>query len=263
MREFFQYEPLLVVAAHPDDETIGLGGHLSVLRDTYIIHVTDGAPGSTPAREHYAATRRRELRAAMNLVGISQSRCLELGAVDQESSFQLSQLSIALGEYITEVRPKLIFTHPYEGGHPDHDACAFIVQAAVILIGPDIHRPLRAEFASYHNGTPDRESSRIETGKFLPGPPVTAVTLSPEAQELKRRMFACFTTQQGVLRDFAIGEESFRAAPLYDFSMPPHAGNLFYEDKSWGVSCGIEWRRLALEAAETLGLRSAANAFER
>ena len=230
-------EPVLIVAAHPDDETIGFGGQFHHVRDVYIIHVTDGAPRSTPGREHYAAERRREFAAAMHLAQVRPSRCFELGAPDQESSFSLRALTRLLRDRIVEIHPKAILTHPYEGGHPDHDACAFMVQAAVDMIQSD-YLPLRVEFTSYHNGTAYSDSSSMKVGGFLPGPPVCTIPLSPPAQQLKRRMFECFQTQQHVLKEFHVGEERFRVAPRYDFSLPPHPGKLYYEDKDWGCAAG-------------------------
>ena len=244
--------PVLIVAAHPDDETIGLGGQLGDLPDPYIVHVTDGAPQSTSNREDYAATRRHELEAAMDLVGVHKHRCLELGAIDQQSSFSLTRLTRLLLEQVAEIRPETIVTHPYEGGHPDHDACAFIVQAAVKLLesrGP--LAPLRVEFTSYHNGCPFSNFDKMKVGEFLPGPPESVISLSPPAQERKRRMFNCFESQQHVLERFPIDVERFRLAPCYEFSQPPHAGKLFYEDKNWGVT-GEEWRQLAVAALADL-----------
>ena len=61
--------PVLVVAAHPDDETIGAGGMLGRMANPYVLHVTDGAPRNPDfaraagyrSREEYARARRREL----------------------------------------------------------------------------------------------------------------------------------------------------------------------------------------------------------
>jgi len=64
-------------------------------------------------------------------------------------------------------------------------------------------------------------------------------------------MFECFRSQEHVLREFSTDEECFRVAPEYDFLKAPHAGNLYYEDKNWGVS-GQQWRYLAVKAAHDL-----------
>src|SRR5260370_12653862 len=250
--DFLQRGRILIVAAHPDDETIGGGGQLGLLEDPYIVHVTDGAPRSTPFRTRYAAMRRRELEAAMVMAGIERSRCLELGATDQESSFALGHLTRLLCGRLKEIRPQVILTHPYEGGHPDHDACAFMVQAAVYMLGRrGMDQPLRAEFTCYHNASPHLNSGSMKVGAFLPGPPGTTVTLPAPDQKKKRRMFECFRSQEHILKEFSIDEECFRLAPEYDFAEAPHPGNLYYEDKNWGVS-GQQWRYLALMAAHDL-----------
>jgi LmbE family N-acetylglucosaminyl deacetylase len=244
--------PVLIVAAHPDDETLGLGGQFGSLPDAYLIHVTDGAPRSTPLRCDYAATRRRELEAAMDLAGLNRRRRLQFGAIDQESSFSLLGLTRLLSERLAEIRPEVIVTHPYEGGHPDHDACAFIVQTAVRLLGSgSTLAPLRVEFTSYHNGDPFTDCNDMKVGEFLPGPPSSTISLSPLMQERKHRMLMCFETQQHFVKRFPIGVERFRLAPCYDFSQPPHPGMIFYEDKNWGVT-GTQWRHLAVAALADL-----------
>jgi hypothetical protein len=73
------------------------------------------------------------------------------------------------------------------------------------------------------------------------------VVLSEQQRTTKRRMFECFRTQQHILQWFDIGAESFRPAPTYDYTRPPHDGVLFYEQFPWGMT-GVRFRSLAAEA---------------
>ncbi len=245
--------PALIVAAHPDDEVIGLGGQLDKFSEVSIVHVTDGAPRITPHREAYARTRRAELEEALSVAGISPSQCSQLGAVDQESSFALAVLSRMMVERMSGF--SAVFTHPYEGGHPDHDAAAFIVRAAARLLERRGQRPpVVFEFTSYHNGSPD-QAAWMRVADFIPYAALSVATieLSPEAATKKRRMFDCYETQRQVLDLFPIGVEKVRRAPRYDFTSPPHGGRLFYEEQDWGIT-GEIWRRLAGQALHQLGL---------
>ena len=56
-----------------------------------------------------------------------------------------------------------------------------------------------------------------------------------------------------MLAPFPLDEERFRAAPLYDFTRPPHPGTLHYERHPWGMS-GERFRALARAALEEMGL---------
>ncbi|HLH16776.1 MAG TPA: PIG-L family deacetylase [Bryobacteraceae bacterium] len=256
--------PVLVVAAHPDDETIGAGGMLARLRDVTILHITDGAPrdmadaraAGFENREDYAAARRRELEAAMRLAGIGNGQLLHLNVVDKEASLEMAYVTLKLVHLLRELRPGAVLTHAYEGGHPDHDAAAFAVHAACarVTAPPDVY-----EFASYHAAAQvaaagsSQAPVRMETGRFLPGGDAGEVYVLDEAQrDNKRRMLECFPTQAGMLRHFALDEERFRPAPAYDFTAAPHAGTLLYESWNWGIT-GERWRLLAGEALKTLG----------
>ncbi len=235
----FEDRSVLIVVAHPDDETLGAGGHLAQMNLRGILHVTNGAPRLSPNAREYARTRRQELSAALETAGIRVRR-YELGHVDQEASLQLPLCARQVGALLDQIRPDVVLTHPYEGGHPDHDATAFAVHQAVRQFDGSIRV---WEMASYHN----RDGAMV-AGRFLPpADSIVACRLSDEKQQRKRNMLACFATQRAMLCQFPVETEFFRPAPNYDFTVPPHNGKLFYEQFDWGMT-GARWRDLARQA---------------
>lgn len=247
------------VAAHPDDEVIGAGGCFSLLRDPGFIHVTDGSPrdlrdaaaNGFPTRESYADARRQEFLAALRLAKFDPSHALALGYVDQEASLHLAQIARSLRGVLAAWRPEIVLTHPYEGGHPDHDAAAFAVHAACQMMAQSGEpAPPILEFTSYHI-----RDGAMETGEFLPfdGCRPLAVGLSELARARKQQLLDCYQTQRDMLRNFRVDVECFRTAPRYDFTQPPHSGKLFYEQFPWGMT-GDRWRLLARAALRDLGL---------
>lgn len=223
----------LIIAAHPDDEVIGLGGQFRCFRDPYFVHLTDGAPAGSP--EHYAPTRRAELEAALSVAGFGKDRMIALPFIDQQCTLRMHDVASGLRRLIADLKPTAIFTHPYEGGHPDHDSAAWAVQNAANGIP-------RFEFASYHN------ANGLKTGDFLPGSGIVpqAFILNDADRERKQRMFECYRSQREMLAHFPIGVEMVRRAPVYDFRKPPHEGTLFYETQPWGMT-GEAWRSRANE----------------
>ena len=231
---------VLLVCAHPDDETIGASSLLTSGTNCFVLHVTNGSPANEYDanrlglnRVAYAEIRRRELIAAMAIAGIPEQHLLSLGIPDQEVIFRIHEVTASLRSMAAEIAPDRVYTHPYEGGHPDHDAVALAVSLALPY-------KERWEFTSYHAG-PDG----METGLFLQpsgGSELAVHTLTQNQRQLKRAMIDCFESQRETLRTFRIDEERFRRAPDYDFSQPPHPGKLFYENFAWGVRSGAEWR---------------------
>src|SRR3954454_22762099 len=155
-------QTLLLVVAHPDDDVLGAGALLARLPGARIVYVTDGAPrdgrdarayGFAAPRD-YAAARRREALAAVALADIPPHQTVWLDVADQEATFALERIAGLLRELIVATGPDMLLTHPYEGGHPDHDAVAFAVRAAVTLLERDANEnapaPILAEFAGYH-----------------------------------------------------------------------------------------------------------------
>jgi N-acetylglucosamine malate deacetylase 2 len=252
---------LLVVAAHPDDETIGCAGLIGRVHRVHVAHLTDGVPADCALRppafrhdgEALRSKRASELRRALVLNGVLEEQLIQLGATDQEASYEMPLLVQRLLAVIEEVRPTVVITHPYEGGHPDHDAAAFVVRAACMVRRKrGAACPAVLEMTSYHG-----RSGRLTTGEFLESAPnadnvpTFAIDLSPEERRRKAAMMRCFDSQKAVLAPFGIDAERFRLAPRYDFSTPPHDGPLYYEQLGWPLT-GRRWRELARDARKQL-----------
>jgi LmbE family N-acetylglucosaminyl deacetylase len=251
----------MIVSPHPDDEVIGAGSRLPLLSNTVVVQVTYGSPpnisdaraAGCSSAEDYADLRRRELSTALALAGLRET--VELGFPDQRVSFKMPELAASLEDLIREHAPEFIFTVPYEGGHPDHDATALAVSLAVRNLRT-WERPRIVEMLSYHhcNGACEMERFLDENAHS-----VLEIDLCPEEREFKRRLFECFASQRRVLCWFPIRIEKFRFAPDYDFSKPPHPGTLYYEKFPWGMQ-GAQWRDLA-QTALAANSRAGALAF--
>lgn len=253
---------LLIVVAHPDDETIGAGGLLAFDADTFnihLIHLTDGAPrdGRDAAAagcadwRAYAKLRRGELRAALAVVNFPPERSESFDLPDQQAAEHLEPLAHRLANRFAALAPDAVLTHPYEGGHPDHDAAAFAVRAACALVARNGGRaPRLVEMAFYHHA-----GGHMTVQDFLPhvGFPVRTVTLDDGRRAAKRRMLDAHASQAAALSAFGVEAERFRPAPPADFTRPPHAGPLQYEE--WGFAMdGARWRRHAAAASAAIGL---------
>jgi N-acetylglucosamine malate deacetylase 2 len=240
---------ILLLAAHPDDETIGASVLLSRFPQSSVAFLTDGAPrdtrlwsaGVNGSREAYAETRRQEAFHALGYAGLSRRSVFWLGAVDQEAAFEIGILAERFANLITEMRPEIVITHAYEGGHPDHDSAAIVATIAISSLG---NSPLLLEMTSYH-----ARDGRCVTGEFLDSGslPEIRFELSHPDRERKSRMIDAYPSQRLVLENFPIDCERLRLAPDYDFSKPPHSGKLWYECMGWPMT-GVRWRELATAA---------------
>lgn len=250
----------LIISAHPDDEVTGAGAYITKLKNTelYILEVTDGAPRDMEDAKRegfsswiaYARARKEELWCALIKAGIRSPGIIWLDYPDKEALLNLPAISKKIMNCLRELRPDVIFTLPYEGGHPDHDATAFAVHAALKLLPANYPRPWLIEYASYSAG--GNGGIRFD---FRPVPnyhPVL-VPLRLEETALKEQMIRCFKTQRSVLQIFPLDIERFRPAPSYDFTCAPHKGKLYYENFNWGAT-GEDWRALARKALRELGI---------
>jgi N-acetylglucosamine malate deacetylase 1 len=125
---------VLVVAPHMDDEVIGCGGTLLLLRETgaevHVAYVSDSSAAKVDVADgqHISSTRRAEAPRVGTFMDFSSTR--ELGFPDGQLARHESGITDRLSELIEEVKPELLFC-PFPGEeHSDHMSCASAAAAA-------------------------------------------------------------------------------------------------------------------------------------
>lgn len=116
---------VLVLAPHPDDETIGCGGCLLLHRrqgdPVKVVFLTDGAAGGPPA------LRRAEARRAARVLGV---RALEFWGYPDGALAGVPGLSRRLRELLEQERPDIVYRTSASDPHPDHRALGVRLRAA-------------------------------------------------------------------------------------------------------------------------------------
>ena len=133
---------LIVVAPHPDDETLGLGAMSAQLAASgvavQVVSVTDGGaahPGATASdRLRMETTRRHELRRATGVLGAPPPT--SLGLPDGRLRDHEDKLAELLVEIIEDAAPQTWCAATWRGdGHPDHEAVGSAAAAACARTG--------------------------------------------------------------------------------------------------------------------------------
>lgn len=132
--------PVLVLAAHPDDEVIGCGAMLAWHRQTghpvTVVHVSDGAAGDPDARYTDIAERRaREGRAALACLGVEDLR--SLGFPDGHLPEHLPEIEARIRELLRAVAPRTVYSFFFTEAHRDHRAVAAAVARAAPAMAAD------------------------------------------------------------------------------------------------------------------------------
>lgn len=194
--------PVLVIAPHPDDETLGCGGLIAALVSrkvaVHTIFVTDGSSSHRhsllwpPAR--LAKQRQAEAAAALEALGAGEQPRTFLGLKDASmpergNACYEAALSTVLN-ILTNLRPSLVLEPWRRDPHCDHRDAWSLVQDALERANQD---PERLEYTIWLDelGAPEDfpAPGEVETVRFD----------NPGMVQIKRRAIAAHQSQLGGL----------------------------------------------------------------
>jgi LmbE family N-acetylglucosaminyl deacetylase len=149
---------LMCVLAHPDDESLGMGGALAKYAaegvETYVVTATKGERGRSGSKEPLTPEaigrlREAELHAASAELGVREVNLL--GYCDAE--LDQANPAEAIGRIVAQIRrvkPQVVLTFAPDGayGHPDHIAICQFATAAVVCAA-DSDYQLQADSAAH------------------------------------------------------------------------------------------------------------------
>lgn len=190
---------LVVVAPHPDDETLGAGGLIfdavASGHEVLILAVTDGGashPGSrrwpVPALVEQRARERAAALAVLTPVltpsaGQSGPEVMRLGLPDGAVTQSVQALARLLG---SQLRSTDVVIAPWRSdGHPDHESTAHAAELAVAEQGCALWQ---TPIWGWHWASP--------SGDELPVSDAVIYPLSAPAAAAKQRAAACFLSQR-------------------------------------------------------------------
>src|SRR5947208_3108584 len=180
-------EPLdyLVIAPHPDDAELGMGGTIALLlaggARVGVLDLTDGEPTPFGSPE----IRRAETDAATAVLGLSWRG--NLGLINRRLEADLDSRARLAG-VLRQLRPTYLFAPYWDDAHPDHVSASALVDAARFwakLTKTDLpgqpHYPRRIlYYFSVHLRLHPRPSFVLDVSEHL---------------EAKMRAIACYRSQ--------------------------------------------------------------------
>jgi LmbE family N-acetylglucosaminyl deacetylase len=136
--------PILVVAPHPDDETLGCGGAIAALRALglalSVLVISDGTR-SHPHSITYPAAKLKALRVtetqtALRLLGVESTHItffeLPDGAIPLPNSLAFKPALERCQHYLSTLQPALVFLPWRSDPHPDHRATWYLINEALM-----------------------------------------------------------------------------------------------------------------------------------
>lgn len=251
---FSKQDRVLILAVHPDDETLGTGGLIqraaAAGAAVKIAFITDGDNNPWPQRAlekrwkisnsdraRWGRRRCKEALAALAALHVDESQAVFLGLPDQGITALLANGDQAVinrfTDEIADWRPTLLLSPAMQDKHPDHNALAVLITLALMRLPPHL--------------TPKVLAYLIHGQHALASTPFT-IDLSEQELAMKRQAITAHETQMTLSRKRFLGytraqEKFFNAEPARRY----HALHVIEEAVAIGRKLKIRMRLSPLD----------------
>jgi LmbE family N-acetylglucosaminyl deacetylase len=177
-------KPTIIIAPHPDDETLATAGFIASQRrrgiPVTIVAVTDGEAAYEGVLR-LGEIRQVEQEEALEKLGVAKVEIVRLRLPDS----YVTAYEMSLAHLLTELlQPDSLIVAPWQlDYHPDHEACGRAAQQAAKVIG--CAAPVSYFFWTWHRGN----SPLVLEG------PIRRFDLDDHLQAAKRAALACHRSQ--------------------------------------------------------------------
>ena len=179
--ETSSHRSCLVLAAHPDDETLGCGATVMRRRDAgtpvTLVVATDGRRSSRSEAlgpDDLAALRAEETTEAARLLGLAPRDVVRLGHEDGALADVGGPLVDSLADLVAEHRPEDLLVTAAGDPHPDHAALGLAARRALARHG--LHGPRLLEYPVWQWRSPASWFAARPGSRRLPPRPVAVRT---------------------------------------------------------------------------------------
>lgn len=184
---------ILVIAAHPDDEVLGMGGTIAKLtqagNEVYVLIVTDGSSSQYRDSDELSKIiedKKLETKACADVLGVKKVFYGELPDMKLDSTPHIA-INQVIEKTIDEVQPQFVYTHFWGDVNMDHQC---VYKSTLVAVRPVMGQVVKELYCYRVPSSTEWTPNKADT-MFMPN---VFVDIEKES-EIKYEAFSKYTTE--------------------------------------------------------------------
>jgi len=160
-------EKVLVIGAHPDDETYGPGGTLKLHSlkgdEVHVLVVTDGSSSQYENYDEMIMKKKKEARSAMDILGVTDIQFNSFPDMKLDTVPHV-EINRVIERKVREYEPTIVYTHHWGDVNKDH---RLIFESTMVAVRPTPGQTVR-KLISYETPSSTEWMLPSIPNRFLP-----------------------------------------------------------------------------------------------